>query len=192
MAYRDNSTITPGATPYANPAPAPTAAATKPAPMPSASQYPSYTQPSYQRPGLPATTSSYYASHPYYAQYAGSPAGTPGAKAPMPQNQYYYNPYPQYGAYGYGQYPQQAQQQAPQPGTPRAIPNMAKPAPSYANGWNPTAAAASNATLPMHLRKTGTPGPGTPPATGYAPGTPTPVYPPAYGAAYPGFPVQRM
>lgn len=189
MAYRDNSTITPGATAYVNPVPTPAAPPPKPAPMPAASQYPSYAGSAYQRPGLPATTSSYYAGHPYYAQYAASQAGTPGAK-PMtqspyvPQSQYYYNPYPQFGgSYAYGQYPQQPQQPA-QPGTPRAIPNMAKPAPPYGNGWNPTAAAASNATLPMHLRKTGTPGPGTP-------GTASPAYPPAYGAAYPGYP-QRM
>ncbi|KAG8906808.1 hypothetical protein FRB99_006075 [Tulasnella sp. 403] len=193
-AYRDNTTITPGATPYVNPTPAPAPQTSKPtAATPAVPQYPSYSQ-SYSRPGLPATTSSYYPPHSYYSQYANSPAAAQSAAKPT--NQYYYNPYPQYGyTPQYGQTPLYQ----PTPGTPgqppRAIPNVTKASAPYVNGWamgTPAPGQSPAAALPPHLRKTNvaplpSPSvPGTPTVMGYGAG---PVYPPGATASYtPGYP----
>ena len=167
VAYRDNSTITAGTTPYVNPTPAPQVSTPAPAAKATtAPHYPSYPQAYHQRPGLPATTSSYYNTttpHPYYAQYKapGTPTGGAG---------YYYN-YPQYATYAaqYG-YPPQAQATTPTTSS-RAIPNVAKPAPPYVNGW----ATPGAATLPQQLRKT-------------TPGQASPAYPPNFSGGYPGYP----
>ncbi|KAG9018046.1 hypothetical protein FRB90_012549 [Tulasnella sp. 427] len=217
MAYRDNTTITPGMTPYFTQAVTQNAAS-RPAPVastPSYSSVPTYPQ-QYQRPAFAGTTSSYYSSGAYYS-YGQSPST--GAKPQMPPSQYYNSAYPyphymqpQYAAYGgqpaYGQqaaYGQQSMYSQPQsPATPnpqqsRAIPNLAKPAMPYANGWGTPAT--GGAALPPHMRKTGATAPVTPGAPGMGYGTPnaasaSPVYPPGmqtpqYGTPYSGWPAQK-
>lgn len=215
MGYRDNSTITPGTTPYftpavAQPAPARPAAA---ASTPSYSSVPAYSQ-QYQRPGFPATASSYYTSG--YYPYGQSQAT--GAKTPVPANQYYNPGYPyphymqpQYNAYAgqpaYGQQAAYGQPLYSQPQTPttpnpqqtRAIPNVTKQAMPYSTGWGTPATGGT--ALPPHMRKTGPVAPGTPGAQVMGYGTPnvavaSPVYPPGmqtpqYSTPYAGWPAQK-